>query len=266
MLIKAEKEGYQNPFARMDDLFACMITVPNPPAIENVREDVESTFQIVEARQRDVKPEEFPYTDLNLYLKVIPEFHNRDEAYLDVIFELQIKTLLQQAWSQAGHDVIYKGSKRSWGLARIASQLRALLEMADSVLANLEGAADTLQGAIEYPEYSETNRLVDVLEGTWDIPRLPTHLYRAAQVIRAYLDLAGLTVDDLVEFLDRNEYLPYIKARSIAPTQAILIILFLEKWGDVGPRLKNRKLLVTSEMLDLCPQLSRIPHELRISF
>jgi len=266
ILVKAEKEGYKHPFLQMDDLFACTITVPNSQAIEDVRRDVEAIFQLVEVRQRAGEPEKFAYNDLNLSLKAIPEFSNRGEAYLDLVFELQIKTLLQQAWSQASHDVIYKAGKKTWGLTRITSQLRALLEMADSLLANLDSAANILQGTIEYPKYSKRNRIVDILENTWDDPRLPGNLDRAALVIETYLRLAGLASDDLVELLRREEYCQYVKARSLTPTQAVFIILFQEKWGDMKPRLKKRKVLVTSEMLDLCPGLAKIPRDCRMTF
>jgi ppGpp synthetase/RelA/SpoT-type nucleotidyltranferase len=266
ILIKSLKEGYDLLFLNMYVLFACTITVPNPQAIEDVRRDVEATFQLVEVRQRAVKPEEFAYNDLNLSLKVIPEFWNRGEAYLDLVFELQIKTLLQQAWSQAGHDVIYKAGKKTWGLTRITSQLRALLEMADSLLANLDSAASILQGTIEYPKYSKRNQIIDILEGAWDDPRLPGNLDRAALVIENYLGLAGLASGDLVELLRREEYRRYVEARSLTPTQAVFIILFQEKWGDMKPRLKKRKVLITSEMLDLCPNLAKIPRDYRINF
>jgi len=266
ILIKAEKEGYEYPFRQMDDLFACTITVPNSHVIGAARKDVEAAFQLVEVRQRDLKPEEFAYNDLNLSLKIIPEFWNHGEAYLDLAFELQIKTLLQQAWTQAGHEVVYKARKKTWGLTRIASQLRALLEMADSVLANLDGAANALQGTIEYPQYSKMNELVRVLEDTWYEQRLPVNLYRAAQVVNTYLDLAELTFGDLEDLLHREEYRPYIEARSLTPTQAIFIILFQEKWGDMKPRLRKRKVIITSEMLDLCPDLCKIPRDHCVSF
>jgi len=264
-LVKAEKEGYEHPFLQMDDLFACTITVPNSQTIEDVRRDVGEIFQIVQVRQRAVKPEEFAYNDLNLSLKVTPVFWNRGEAYLDLVFELQIKTLLQQAWSQAGHDVIYKTKRRSWGLTRITSQLRALLEMADSLLANLDGAASILQGTIEYPKYLKRNQIIDILESAWDGPRLPVHLNRAALVVEKYLELAGLEPSDLMELLRKEEYQQYIKARSLTPTQTIFIILFQERWGDMRPRLRARKVLVTNEMLDLCPNLAKIPSNDRMS-
>lgn len=264
ILIKAERNGYQNPFQEMDDLFACTITVPNSLAVRDVRHDVEQAFSLVKVRQREVKPEEFAYNDLNLSLKVIQDFSNQGEAYVDLVFELQIKTLLQQAWSQASHDVVYKAGRKTWGLARIASQLRALLEMADSVLANLQGAADTLQGTIKYPNYETTNQLITVLEAFWDPSSLPSDLDRAAQVVKCYLDLARLTSDDLERLLESDKYRLYAEAHSLPPTQAVFIILFSEKWSDMGPRLKKRKVLITTEMQDLCPALAKIPPELRM--
>lgn len=264
ILIKAEKEGVEFPFSQINDLFACTIAVPNSLVIEQVCSDIEATFELVEIRQRSVKPEEFAYNDLNLSLKIKPDFYNSGKRYLDIIFELQIKTLLQHAWAQANHDVIYKARKRSWGLARIASQLRALLEMADSALANLEKTADILQGSIDYPQYEDMNRLATVLEKTWDSRRLPSDLLRAAQVIDKYLKLANLSIEDLTSLLDKDEYIKYTQANSLPPTHTIFIILYLEKWGDMRPRLKSQKLLITREMLDLCPSLARIPQNCRM--
>ena len=268
VLIKAEERGTIYPLKEMNDLFACTITVPTCVQIPEVRAEVEQSFQVVYVDQRDVDPEKFVYSDLHLYLNVIEEFYNRDEPYLRYVFELQVKTLLQRSWSQAAHDVIYKPKRRTWGLTRMASQLRALLEMADSVLANLESAAAALQPTVDYPKYSELNSIISMLEDTWDQPSLPLqpHRLRAARVIRDYLQLAGLTIEDLVGLLGREEYTPYVSAQSLTPTEAVFIILFLEKWGDMRGRLRARRLLVTDEMLDLCPTLQRIPNDCRMRF
>lgn len=266
VLIKAEQEGYERPLRQMDDLFACTITVPNFRLIEQVRTEVEATFQLVEVRQRALKPDEFAYNDLNLSLRVGPDFWNRGEGYLQFVFELQIKTLLQEAWSRAEHDVVYKGRRRTWGLTRITRQLRALLEMADSVLSNLEGASDALQGPREYAEYSRMNQLVSMLEDNWATERLPSDLYRLAEVVDAYVELAGSTCEEMKSLLAKDEYARYVEARSLTPTQTVFITLFCEKWQRMQPRLGDRKVLVTPEMLDLCPQLSAIPPRLRMQF
>jgi hypothetical protein len=137
--------------------------------------------------------------------------------------------------------------------------------MADSVLANLEEAAETLQGSIEYANFSERNKIVRLLEETWEASSLPANLYRAAEVVESYLKLAKLKVDDLSALLQQNKYSRYITAKSLSPTEAIFIILFEAKiLGQLG-RLKQKKLLITPEMLDLCPKLNRIPQKNRIS-
>lgn len=259
VLIKAEKERFKRPFIEMDDLFACTITVPNSLLMKDVLRDVRKNFEVVEERRRKLKPIEFDFDDLILSLKIRDNFSIKDTALLDLAFELQIKTLLQQAWSQAGHDVIYKAKRKTWGLSRIASQVRALLEMADTILANLESAADILQDSVEHLPYNKTNQIVDILDSTWDIEKLPANLYRAAQIVAEYLRLAGLEASKLNILLQEDKYQPFVTARSITPTQVIFIILFEEKRGDILGRLKKDQVLITAEMYDLCPNLKRIP-------
>ncbi len=265
ILVKAEKGGYRNLFEEMDDLFACTITVPNSLMIKNILEEIQATFKVIEQRQRPLKPTEFAYNDLNLSLQVIPYSRNKKKAFWDLVFELQIKTLLQQAWSQAGHDIIYKAKRKTWGLERIASQLRALLEMADSILANLEDAANTLQENIKYTKFDKLNQITDIMAETWNEEDLPANLYRAAQVTESYLGLTKLNVSDLTALLKNEKYSGYIEARTLTPTQTVFIILFEEEFGDILPRLKKRANLITDEMLDLCPKLHRIPSNNRVN-
>ena len=52
-----------------------------------------------------------------------------------MIFEVQIKTILQHAWSIATHDLIYKTDTVSWPKERIAFQVKAMLEHAEIAIA-----------------------------------------------------------------------------------------------------------------------------------
>jgi ppGpp synthetase/RelA/SpoT-type nucleotidyltranferase len=265
ILIKVEKGDYELLFHEMDDLFACTLTVPNSLIINDVLTEIKAEFEVLKHRQRELKPEEFAYNDLNLSVKVKPDFAIRDELFLDLIFEVQIKTMLQQAWAQAGHAVIYKAKRKTWGLTRIASQLRALLEMADSVLANLEGTANTLQETREYAQFEQINQIVDVLENNWDEEKLPANLYRAGQTVDDYLRIARADINQLSRLVRSDNYLRYVKARTLTPTQAIFIILFQEKSDDFLSHLRRRRILLTDEMLDLCPDLEQISRENRVN-
>ncbi len=263
LLIKAEKTGLENPFSLIDDLFACTITVANLGDIKHVISDVELSFILVECRQRSLKPNQFDYNDINLTLRANPDHNRKDEIIFNLIFELQIKTLLQLAWSQASHDVIYKARKKTWGLTRVASQLRALLEMADTVLANLENAANLLQEEHGYQQYEELNSIVDMIERYWDERDQPQNLYRAAQVVDLYIKRGRVNLDYLETLLQENDYLPYIAAKSITPTQTVFILLFLDQGDDFISRFDKNKILLTNEMFDLCPELARIRKDCR---
>jgi len=266
MLLKIEKGPYSDPLSELDDMFACTITVHSLPLIKEVLARVEEEFEIVTKNQRKLKYNEFDYNDLNLILKIKPSFHNKDQVYIKYPFELQIKTLLQEAWAKAGHNIIYKGRNRTYSLQRLASQLRALLEMADSFLANLESSASLLHFQTESEPENKTGKIVDLLEMYWNSEALPSDTNRAALIINDYMNLGGLNLEELQTLLEDSQNQKFLQAKSITPTQAIFIIIFQEKKGDLLGKLRNRKLFITSEMIDLFPGLSRIKAENRINY
>jgi ppGpp synthetase/RelA/SpoT-type nucleotidyltranferase len=266
ILVKAEKEGLEFPLSQINDLFGCAVIVPNSKHISIVSSEIESLFVVVQKRQRALKPIEFDYNDLNLTLKISSRDVREDDPIRERLFEVQIKTLLQEAWSKAGHDIIYKAKKKTWGITRVASQLRALLEMADAVLANLEVSATVLQEQKEYEQFAKVNQVIDFFESYWPKENQPPHAYRTAQIVEDYLGYAQLTLSDFETLLQSDKYTAYLQARTLTPTQAIFIILYLEKGGQFVNRFGNRKVLITDEMIDLCPELRRVALNKRMNF
>jgi len=71
--------------------------------------------------------------------------------------------------------------------------------------------------------------------------------------------LAEASVEDLSNWLNLSKYTNIVQAVSITPCQIILIILFLEKAVFLEKAKKeNRYLLITDEMIDICPELKKI--------
>jgi len=266
-VLKIEKNEYTRPFFDMEDMLAGSIIVPVISEIIATRSDVEREFGIDEIRPLMVPdPEKFGGAyDLHLILKLKDSPYRIDKSVLNFRFEVQIKTFLQHAWSKAGHDIIYKPKRMSYGLVRIASQIRALLELADNVLANIESAAQ-LQIEPEYPKYSISKKIIEIMEKYWETSQLPADRRRAAGIIQRYMELAKISTPDQLDAIISNpRYADFLQLRSVTPTQTIFIILFIEKNGNI-PKIveENSKVLITDEMLDLCPLLSRIPITNRI--
>jgi ppGpp synthetase/RelA/SpoT-type nucleotidyltranferase len=267
LIIKAEQAGAKKPFLEFDDLYACSIVVPSTVLVGRVLEEVAGEFEIVENRRKLLPPEKFAYDDVNLTLRIKKE-ENLKNKFAQIKFELQIKTLLQQAWGSANHDLIYKGKKKSWGLVRVSSQIRALLEMADAVLTKLEQSAENLQRNQLYEEYELRNQIVDLLAANWANDRLPEGVFRLAEVIESYLKLTETGLEELKQRLGEGSGRLYVQTGSLTPSQAIFIVLFLKDEKKALAALEESKLpiYVSQEMLEICPAVATIPDTSRIEF
>lgn len=266
-VLKLEKERQVRLFEEMEDMLAGSIVLPTISEILPTKEHIERHFEICEIRPSESPdPRKFDGSyDLHLILKQKDNPYRQDKSLLNFRFEVQVKTLLQQAWGSASHDIIYKPKRLSYSLTRIASQVRALLELADLVIANIE-AASKLQTEPDYPSYAKRQRIIEVLENNWDRDRLPTDRRRAALIVEEYMELAGVkTAEELTGMLSKSQYAGFLVLRSVTPTQIIFMILFIERNGNL-PALqkKGRRVLITEEMLEFCPMLRSIPEANRV--
>jgi ppGpp synthetase/RelA/SpoT-type nucleotidyltranferase len=266
-MLKIEKGEPFVTLETMDDMVAGTIVVQTVQMIPKARIEVESAFELQSVKPLVApKPDVFAgHYDLHLIVKLKDSPFRAEKKITQIPFEIQIKTFLQEAWAQAGHDIIYKGKRPSYGLVRISSQVRALLELADAVLANIEQAA-SLQVEPSYDRYEKLRKIIDILEKYWSEDRLPIDRRRAAFVIERYLKLAGgITAEDLDSILNKTDYSEFLRLRSVTPTQIIFIVLFLDRSANMSSKITGDvKVLITDEMLDFCPSLASIPVSNRV--
>ena len=111
---KETKEGqlkYAEPLKEIQDLIGLRIVVYYEDDFEQIKKIIEPYFNRVEKRRITPDDEaEFGYEGLH-YIFFIPEHHlgsYRNNTIIPNFFELQIKTLFQHAWAQAGHGLGYK--------------------------------------------------------------------------------------------------------------------------------------------------------------
>lgn len=136
------KSKYEHPLVQIQDQVAARITVFYLEDIVRISQIVERYFRQAEAKM--VVPDrkwEFGYFGKH-YILLVPSdvvIESWPKEKTPAVFELQIKTLFQHAWSEAEHDLGYKPgeaplepddermlaftSAQAWGADRIFDEL-----------------------------------------------------------------------------------------------------------------------------------------------
>lgn len=127
--VKALEDGgvkYADPFEQIQDLVGARVIVFYKQDVDVVTESILRYYRPIE--QRELIPEresEFGYFGKHFILALPEEVFDddADRARSPVFFELQVKTLFQHAWSEAGHDLAYKPNAE---LSKLQKRLVAL--------------------------------------------------------------------------------------------------------------------------------------------
>jgi len=266
LMAKIEKEGCRNPLDEIEDLVACRLIVKSNSDIAGILEKIKEIFNIEGQNFRTYRsPREFIYDDIQLILSFKDSPLLSSKEILGKKFELQIRTGLEDALAEVVRKETYKTDVLTWKKERTASELRANLELVDLILSDFLTVA-AIQQEKDYEPYQRRNKIIELLKDVWSTEKLPEDLRRASIIIEEYLKLAEAKVEDLSNWLTLSKYTNIVKAVSITPCQIILIILFLEKGAFINNvRKENRCLLITDEMIDICPRLNEIDSSCRVT-
>ena len=124
---------------RIKDFYACTIIVTSAIDVEEAKKMIEDlfVFHFKLPKNNFVTKKEsssFVFDDLRMYVSRKPSLSGRLPELDGVIFEVQVKTVFQQAWVRATHDHVYKSESVDWPTERIAYQIKAMFEQADIML------------------------------------------------------------------------------------------------------------------------------------
>ena len=194
---------------RLEDFFACTVIVPTCADIGSAEVTVSRLYDRKERRPSDDNftrkaSSEFVFDDLRLYVARRPRASGRDPDLDGIVFEVQIKTILQHAWSVATHDLIYKTDTVSWALERIAFQVKAMLEHAEI---SVSEAMTLARGSAVAKEDRQTRDVLETLlhvRRVWAEDQLPRDVRRLATSLLALLRLCGVGVDEFRVVVDQE--------------------------------------------------------------
>jgi len=194
----------------MEDFYACTIVVPTILQIDDAEELVRSLFDFDERRPPDdaatrKASSSFAFDDLRLYVKRRSLASGKDADLDGIIFEVQIKTILQHAWSTATHDLIYKTDTVSWPRERIAYQVKAMLEHAEVAIAEASRLSDARAVAKKDDRTDNILRIIQQVESFWSKDRLPDNVKRLAETVFDLLRTCDLSANDLAAILEAEK-------------------------------------------------------------
>ncbi|MGB8681990.1 MAG: hypothetical protein WCD12_03810 [Candidatus Binatus sp.] len=207
--LKVETGRVPDP-GNMEDFYACTIVVPTILQIDDAERLVRSLYDFHERRPPDdattrKASSSFAFDDLRLYVRRRPLASGRDEELDGLIFEVQIKTILQHAWSTATHDLIYKTDTVSWPRERIAYQVKAMLEHAEVAIAEANRLSDARAVAKKDDRTDNILRIIEQVENFWPEDRLPDNVKRLAETIFDLLRAGDLSANDLADILEAEK-------------------------------------------------------------
>jgi len=241
------------------DFFACALVVENLDEIENAEDLIEQlfemSFKIPQSNRFTLKStDSFVFDDLRIYCKLGSKYLGAISPEVqDLIFEVQIKTFLQHAWSIATHDLIYKTDTIAWGKERIAYQVKAALEQAEVAISGVSDLSKVHELAKENKLIKKTNRIIRLLNKHFKTHDLPVDRRRLSQNIISLIEQIGLSVNDLDGIISRETTAgrgAHIK--NISPFQIIIQSICSQNQDLLAKFLRQTKetkykLLVTSE-------------------
>lgn len=136
--------GRFSKWSDLNDLFACTIIIPTLQKEKEALDYLESTFDPVETKvrgtaQKDPSIFHFDSTRFTGRLNVVAEDGN--ENLSDILFEVQIRSAFEHAWSVTTHALTYKGTEVDWRKIRLAAQLKASVEQLDHLILGFEESA-----------------------------------------------------------------------------------------------------------------------------
>lgn len=207
--MKLETGRVKDPL-KMEDFYGCTIIVPSLKRIKDAESLIKNNFGVKDRRpKRDEythkRPSAFEFDDLRLYVFRDNSISGRNEDLDGVVFEVQIKTILQHAWGLATHDTVYKTNSVSWPKERIAYQIKAMLEHAEVSISEAELLSSSTTISKNDKRTNNMAEVIHHIECFWAEDAWPNDRKRLAENILSLIEMVGVNPNNLVRILEAEK-------------------------------------------------------------
>lgn len=173
------ESGRFKKWSELDDLLACAIVIPTLTDEPSVIEFLGQAFQVVEVKRRSSTrkaPEVFRFDTTRFIgrLRPVGDASPLDETY-QVMFEVQVRSAFEHAWSVTTHALTYKGEHVAWNRLRLAAQLKAAVEQLDILVLGFEETSSIIAKSF-WPETQAKADIANYFKSKFSSGALPTEL------------------------------------------------------------------------------------------
>lgn len=259
--------GRYRKFSDLDDLVAFTLIIPTATQERTVVAFCQNSFNINEIRSKENTeklPDQFRFDCTRVIAKAKPttDIDVGQPSFFNVLFEIQIRTAFEHAWSVATHDLVYKGSLANWKWLRLAAQLKAVSESLDASVAAFD---ELSKGIVESPSKPilERNLVCSFLIELFDKGLVPAEI-RPMSMSRTAENIVTVIksiqprqeTQDVICFLTHK--LQELNPAPVSTTLYQMLLGILCSNNDYQFKRDRVYCHVTDELLTLFPQSRRI--------
>lgn len=253
----------------MDDLFACTIVIPTLSEEQSAIQWLQEIFLERGLKRRGTNrkdPSAFRFDATRFCGSLDPDRNpSASSEMLAIVFEVQIRTAFEHAWSVTTHALAYKSQTASWRFSRLASQMKAAVEQLDQLIMAFEQNAAVITEH-SWPELDAAVRVGAFFKEQAEAGRVPDEVMPASlqRFSENFVSLVKAGSSDRHQF--HNELDRSLKAldadirelsvasfpRSISMFQVCIGVL--TRSGILKAPLRRFTPLISKELIDLYPE------------
>lgn len=140
-LVKISRQDQQGAAPVITDILGLRIICPFLEDLEIIENLIKTHFKVVELDRKGLKHAvgEFGYDSVHFLLRIDPIYRKHELPHTSEVCEVQLRTILQDAWAEVEHELIYKSdiTLPIESVKRKLAALNATLTLSDLIFQEL---------------------------------------------------------------------------------------------------------------------------------
>src|SRR5574344_396420 len=157
---KPNESAQNDHLVTLTDMIGIRVICAFLEDLEEVEKQITSVFTVkeIERKGADQTFKEFGYESVHILIEIpkdcLPEDYGKEGKMLpeNTVCEIQIRTILQDAWAEVEHELVYKSEFNPFDkpLRRKLASINASLTLADIIFQEIRDYQNKLQGELAY--------------------------------------------------------------------------------------------------------------------